>query len=77
MGLEVDTDGEEFDIKKPGDVDRCINEQIDLKNQMLDNIERSKDLIIRIDENIDLLTQLQHQIKIEKYKLLNPGKDIF
>lgn len=59
------------------DIDSAISENKEAISKMENIIEDAKDVIESANYNLDLLSEIKHQMKIERYKELNPGKEIF
>lgn len=75
LGYSVDAN-EDY-ITNVSDIDLRLKEQESSLASCETIIIECKENITKIKENIDFLTMLKHQVKVERYKELNPDREVF
>lgn len=63
-------------LKDLSEIDTLIKERVRLVGECESQIIELKEGIEVVNEQITLLENLKHQVKIEHYKELNKGRDI-
>lgn len=64
-------------IENANDIDDCINSVEQLKDSLEYQIIEVKETLIQLEQDKKLLETIKHQIKVERYKELNPNREVF